>query len=156
MAVAFSQSLRSLQAERRLFSLLWLLIVSALLLLWLLWFFFATFTIQAQGQIVQTTSAGVVIAEFSATEQSRLQIGQPALIQTMASANQPRAAAVTVPAIITAIDPAAQPARLRVTLYTDMDSPNAGVVQPNLTGQVAVIVAHSSPASLVLRNGAGQ
>ena len=157
MSVAFSQSLRSLQAERRLFSLLWLLVVSALLLIWLLWFFLAAITIQVHGQVVQSTRDGVVVAEFPVTAQSTLQRGQQALIYPQLTAEHPLASTGrntrTIPAIITEIRAATQPPRLRVTLYADMDSPNAAAVQPDLSGQVDVIVAHRSPAALVLSNG---
>lgn len=165
MAVAFSQSLRSLQAERRLFSLLWLVVVSALLLIWLLWFLLAAITIQVHGQVVQSTRDGVVVAEFPLTAQSSLQRGQQALIHPQLTTDQtlngplaqPPASTgrntLTIPAIITEIRVATQPPRLRVTLYADMDSPNAGAVQPDLSGQVDVIVAHRSPAALVLSNG---
>jgi hypothetical protein len=153
MSVAFAQSLRSLQAERRLFSLFWLLLVSALLLIWLLWFFLASIAIQVHGQIVQTTRDGVVIAEFPATAQARLQRGQVALIHPQDRADQTATGTVTIPATITEIRPAPQNARLRVTLYADMDSPDAGSIYPGLSGRVDVIVAHSSPATLVLSNG---
>ena len=164
MSVAFTQSVRSLQAERRLFSLLWLVVVSALLLIWLLWFFLAAITIQVQGQVVQSTRDGVIVAEFPIGAQNSLQRGQQAVIhpqlttdQATGSFDQPPASIgdtpITIPATITEIRAATQPPRLRVTLYADMDSPNAAAVQPDLSGQVDVIVAHRSPAALVLSNG---
>ncbi len=149
--MTFSQTLRSLQAERSSFAPLWLLVVSAILLAWLLWFFLSSVAIRTYGEIIHTTSSGVVTAEFPRAAQNDIQLGQAALLQPTAQTTDASvAASAPIPATVTEIVMPAQTDRLRVTLFADMDSPNAAAIQADLTGRVEIVVAHLSPATLVL------
>jgi hypothetical protein len=146
MSIAFSQSLRSLQADRNRFSLLTLSLAAVLFLGWLLWFFFAPFTLYETGKIVQTSSDGVVIAQFSSAAQARLQPGQTVQIY-LAGVEQPAA----IPALVAEIGEQATGDQIQVVIYADMDAPNVAALQNGLTGQADVAVEQLSPAALVLR-----
>lgn len=146
MSIAFSHSLRSLQADRNRFSLVALSLAGLLFLGWLIWFFFASVTLYETGQIVQTSGDGVVVASFLSATQPRLKSGQAVLLQlTDASPSE------AIPATIADIDPTVTDNQIQVTLYADMDSPNAAALQSGLTGQATVAVEQVSPARLVLR-----
>lgn len=146
MSIAFSHSLRSLQADRNRFSLVALSLAGLLFLGWLAWFFFASVTLYETGQIVQTSSDGVVVAAFPSATQTRLKSGQAVQLRfTDASPSD------TVPATVADIDPTVTNNQIQVTIYADMDSPNAAALQNGRTGQATVAVEQTSPARLVLR-----
>ncbi len=146
MSNAFAHSLRSLQTDRNRFSLVVLVVAGLLLLGWLAWFFFAPVTLYETGQIVQTSSDGVVLAHFPRTAQARLQRGQAVQLQ-LAGAPPGDALAATI------ADIAEQPTsdQVLVTIYVDLDDPNAATLQNGLTGQAMVAVEQTSPARLLLR-----
>ena len=146
MSIAFAHSLRSLQADRNRFSRLALALAALLFLGWLAWFFFAPVTLYEIGQIVQTSSDGVVIAQFPLTAQTRLQVGQT--VQLQLSGVKPPA---TLPATVADIAQPAAGDQIQVTIYADMDSPYAAALQNGLTGQATVAVEQTAPARLVLR-----
>lgn len=145
MSIAFTNSLRSLQGDRNRGSLVALVLAGLLFLGWLVWFFWAPVTLYETGQIVQTSSDGVVVAHFPSLAQIRLQLGQVGQLQFTGS----KAALLTATVADIAPDPAND--QLQVTLYADMDDPNAAVLQNGLTGQAAVVVEKTSPARLFLR-----
>ncbi len=146
MSIAFAHSLRSLQADRNRFSLVALSLAGLLFLGWLAWFCFAQVTLYETGQIVQTSSDGVVVAQFPSAAQARLQLGQA--VQLRLAGSVPGNA---IPATIADIAQQSSDGQLQVTIYADMDTPNAGALQNGLTGQASVAVEQLSPARLLLR-----
>jgi len=147
MPIAFAQSLRSLQQDRHRFSLVWLLIVNLIFVTWLLWFFLASLTFYAHGQIVKSSS-GIIVAEFPAATQPPIRLGQAARLYA-----QPVGADSSdlIPATVTEVDDRIRNGQIQVTLYADMDSPHAAALQTGLTGQVEIAIDKISPAALVLR-----
>lgn len=146
MSIAFSQSLRSLQADRNRFSLVALSLAGLLFLGWLVWFFFASFTLYETGQIVQTSSDGVVVAHFPSAAQARLRPGQAVQLY-LAGVEQQDA----IPAMVAEIAQQPQDGQIQVVIYADMDAPNVGALQNGLAGQATVAVEQISPAKLVMR-----
>ena len=146
MSIAFAHSLRSLQTDRNRFSLVALSIAGLLFLGWLAWFCFAQVTLYETGQIVQTSSDGVVVASFPSTAQARLQAGQAVQLQLAGAAPGD-----TLPATLADIAEHPTNDQIEVTIYVDMDAPNAAGLQNGLTGQATVAVEQTSPARLVLR-----
>ncbi len=98
------------------------------------------------GQIIQTSSDGVVMAHFPRTAQARLQPGQAVQLQLAGSAAQE-----AIPATLTEIAEEPNTDQLAVTSYADLDSPDATALQTGLTGQARVAVEQVSSARLVLR-----
>ena len=147
MSIAFSHSLRSLQADRNRFSLVVLFLIGLLFLGWLVWFFFVPVTVYETGQIVQTSSDGVVVAQFPLTAQDRLQPGQAVQLY-LDGANQQAAIPATV------VDVTQQPTgnQIQAVIYADMDAPSVAALQDGLTGQARVAVEQLSPAALVIRS----
>lgn len=150
MSTEFSHSLRSLQAGRSRLSLATMLLAALLLIGWLAWFFLAPVTLFEGGEIVQTSSDGVVVAQFPLTAQTRLQSGQSAEI-FLEGVEQDGA----IPAIVADVTQSATGGQIQVVLYADMDSPNVAALLSGLTGRATVAVEHLSPATLVMR-AAGQ
>jgi hypothetical protein len=147
MSIAFSHSLRSLQTDRNRFSLVVLFLIGLLFLGWLVWFFFVPVIVYETGQIVQTSSDGVVVAQFPLTAQERLQPGQAVQLY-LDGANPPEAIAATV------VEVTQQPTgnQIQVLIYADMDAPSVAALQDGLTGQARVAVEQLSPARLVIRS----
>jgi len=147
MSIAFSHSLRSLQADRNRFSLVVLFLIGLLFLGWLVWFFFVPVIVYETGQIVQTSSDGVVVAQFPLTAQDRLQPGQAVQLY-LDGANQHEAIPATV------VDVTQQPTgnQIQAVIYADMDAPSVAALQDGLTGQARVAVEQLSPAALVMRS----
>jgi hypothetical protein len=147
MSIAFAQSLRSLQADRNRVSLVALSLAGLLFLGWLVWFFFAPVTLYETGQIVQTSSDGVVVAHFPLTAQTRLQVGQAVQLH-LEGAEQ----AAAIPATVADIAQQATGDQIQVVIYADMDSPHVAALQDGLTGRASVAVESLSPARLVMRS----
>jgi hypothetical protein len=146
MSTAFAHSLRSLQADRNRFSLVALSLAGLLLLGWLIWFFFAQVTLYETGQIVQTSSDGVVVAHFPLTAQTRLQAGQA--VQLQLAGAEPQA---VIPATVAEVAQHPTADQIQVVIYADMDSPQVAALRAGLTGQASVAVEILSPATLVMR-----
>lgn len=146
MSSPFTHSLHSLQTDRNRISLLALGLASLLFLGWLMWFLGAPITLYETGQIVQTSSDGVVVALFPRAAQTRLQPGQAVQLQLAGSTDQ-----AAIPATLAEIAQEPSADQITVTLYADLDSPNATALQSGLTGEATVAVEQVSPARLVLR-----
>ena len=146
MSITFSHSLRSLQADRNRFSLVALSLAGLLFFGWLAWFFFASITLYATGQIVQTSSDGVVVAHFPSAAHTRLQSGQAVKLYLVGAEEQD-----AIPATVADIAQRATGDQIEVIIYADMDAPNVGALQNGLTGQATVAVEQISPAKLVMR-----
>jgi hypothetical protein len=146
MSIAFTHSLRSLQTDRNRSSLVALSLAGLLFLGWLAWFFLAPVTLYETGQIVQTSSAGVVVAHFPSTAQARLQPGQAVQLQLAGVAPGD-----TIPATVADITEHLTGDEIEVTIYADMDDGNVAALQNGMTGQASVAVEQVSPARLLLR-----
>jgi len=143
MAIPFSYSVRSLEADSFSSSLVGLLITVSLFLVWSGWFFMARVTIYEVGQIVEINPNGAVIANFPIEAQRRLKPRQKALIRF----NTPQGSeSMTVPAIVT--NGKNENGQMEIELYafwnTTLFEP-----QPSLSGQVEVEIEHVSPFNLV-------
>lgn len=146
MFVAFADTVRSLQTDRNRFSLVSLSLVALLLGGWLIWFFCAPVTLFETGQIVQTSSDGVVVAHFPHAAHTRLQLGQAVQLY-LANTEQHEAISATVAEVASQ----ATDDQLQVIIFADIDSPNIGSLQDGLSGQAIVAVEQVSPAKLVMR-----
>lgn len=146
MSMAFSHSLRSLQSDRNYVSLLILGLISLLFCGWLAWFLLASLPQYEQGEILQTSSDGVVLAQFPPTAQTRLQPGQSVQLY-LAGTEQTSA----LPGTVAELQQPAQGKPLQVTIYADLDAPGAAALREGLSGRVLVKVEQLSPAAVLLR-----
>jgi len=147
MSIAFSHSLRSLQADRNRFSLVAMFLAGLLFLGWLVWFFFAPLTLYETGQITQTSSDGIVVAQFPSAAQNRLQLGQT--VQLHLEGTEQNA---VIPATVANIEQSSSGELIEVVIYADMDAATAGFLQNGLAGQASVAVEQLSPATLIMRS----
>ena len=145
MAIAFSRSLRSLQADRWRGTVVALLVAIVLLAAWLGWFFFASIAFGERGRVLTIDDNGFLIAEFPNTSLTKLKRGQAASILPDNSSATPSS---PIPAIITdvAADDLA-PGQIRLAF-----SSRQGQLHNPSQAQVEVILDRLSPAQLVLRH----
>jgi hypothetical protein len=157
VSLVFSQSTRSLQADQGRATLLGMIGAIVLLLLWAAWFFLSSISVYTTGQIVQTTGAGVVGADFPSQTAEGLRTGQTALVRPQgALANQLAA----IPAVVTDVEQLANTNAARVELYIRFDDPQVvdAVYQAlanGLSGTVEVETERISPA-VFLQRAAGK
>ena len=76
MNTPFSRSIRVLDADKFRPSLLVIGLSVAVLVAWLIWFFFATITLLEEGNIGEISGVGVVTAQFASDSSARLKVGQ--------------------------------------------------------------------------------
>lgn len=157
MAIAFSRSLRSLQADNWRATLLSLLLAMLLISLWCGWFFFAAVHFTANGQVLGVDENGLLLGDFSALSQqqfAQLKRGQLVSIklpdQKLVNQANSTAQASTLQASIvqlTGADLALQHVRLallRQQAYTDLTA----LQQASLD----VLLEQISPAQFLLRH----
>ena len=163
MAIAFSRSLRSLQADSWRAPLLGLLTGIALMAIWLGWFFLASVNFSETGRMLNADENGFLIGEFSLTSVARLKRGQTALIRldrdTDAAEDSNRAPVMQPPvhAIVTEVNPIDLPpgqVRFAVPPGQPVSLPSGLPDEPPvpLAASVEVIVKRLSPARLVLQH----
>lgn len=80
MAIAFSRSLRSLQADGWRATLIGLMIALVLLMAWCSWFFFTSIDFTVSGTITGHDDNGFLIVQFPSTETAHIKRGQQAQI----------------------------------------------------------------------------
>ena len=145
MSIAFSRSMRSLQADSFRTALVALLVAMVFLIAWTAWFFLARITLYETSQAVSMTKRGMVVADFPPETLGRIQPGQPALLRFGGAARDQTG---TIPAIVMNVIDQTPEGRVRVELVA------LGVVAPyqdGLPSQVEIEVEHISPATLVMR-----
>jgi len=161
MALPFSQSTRSLQADRGTSSLVGLAIALIVLLLWALWLFGASITRYETGTIVGISREGRIVAQFSAETANQIQQGQNAYIR-LQSMNVGSAFPATsqqsggaVPAVVANILLPISDDSFQVTLSPQDDIRAFMASGQPLVGEVAVEVERVSPA-LLIAHASGQ
>ena len=156
MALPFSQSMRALQADRAVSTMVGLAIGLPLLVLWGIWFFWAPITRYETGRVIGLTRDGRVVAEFSTQATDAIRQGQPAYIRlhvpstinATAGTGSVAAAIESVPAIVANVLGRSAPDRVQISFTPQIYTP---ALEPALAGEVAVEVERVSPATLVAR-----
>ena len=144
MAIAFSRSLRSLQADRWRATLLGLVVAILLLTAWCGWFFFASIAFSESGRVLAVDDNGFLIAEFPSASLARLKRGQSALVQP--GGTEPNKLAL--PAVIAEVYPDdLPPGQIRLAL-----PPRHAVLDNPLQARVQIILERLTPMQLVLRH----
>jgi len=148
MAIPFSQSMRSLQADRGYASLFGFGIAFVLFALWSVWFFLAPMTRYETGAIVETTRDSRVVAQFPAQAAQSVRSGQRARIHP----NDAMTGGVgMIPAVVASYVDSTPDNDLRFSFYVDWDAVPESLLAYDLSGEVAVDVERVSPATLVVR-----
>ena len=160
MALPFSQSMRSLQAERGTPASVWLGVALTLFLLWSAWFFWAPITRYERGVLVGTTRDGRLVAEFPSRAYEAIWQGQDAYIrprpldeaQMAAGAPTPlQGTNSAIPAVVANILGPPVDGLFRVSFSIQPTADTVALFAQNLAGEVAVEVERASPARLVAR-----
>lgn len=155
MALPFSQSMRSLQAERGLPVTAGLIIGLFFLLLWSGWFFLAPVTRYTNGTFVGLTREGRVVADFPLEALPTIHQGQAAYIRLQPAnldlneneADTQQRSAGAIPAIVADIIDIL-PEHARVTVEPQIYS---SLLEGPAIGEVAIEIERVSPATLVAR-----
>jgi hypothetical protein len=145
MAITFSRSMRSLQADRLRGLLVWLLMAMALVAAWAAWFFLAQVTLYEISQKASVTRTGSIVVDFPIKARDRIQSGQTANFRPKGT---PDSQPITIPAVVMKVTPLPQQDAVRVELLLQGDDipPQAGT-----SGQVEIEVEYVSPATLAVR-----
>ncbi len=144
MAIPFSHSTRSLEADSFTTSLISLILAMTLLLAWNGWFFLARVTLYEVGSIVRVDEDDMVIAKFPPSSQGQILPRQTAIIRlNVPSEIEP----IIIPAMVTGV----MGENGQVELYAFWNDQPMVNPQAGLTGQVEVEVEYVSPATLVMR-----
>lgn len=143
MPIAFSRSLRSLQADGRSRRSIWFLLIPVVALAaWTAWFLEARVTRYEstdRARVEAAPGGPRIVAEFPASvDLSCIRPGRPARFVSQSR---------NFPAHVNRIDSELDRGSLRVELAADSNS----VLQPGLTGSVEIQVERVSPATLLLR-----
>lgn len=150
MSLHFQHSLESLRADDRRPTYVVLGLAFVLLLLWAFWFTTAPIARYANGQILQTTPDGWIVAEFPAQAYDRLQLDQRAWLHPQATGNQQvPAIAATVYDFPEQAPASGASARFQVQLYSDLDAQNEDVFANGFGGEVVVEVEYRTPLELL-------
>ncbi|MCB0100023.1 MAG: hypothetical protein KDE46_30030 [Caldilineaceae bacterium] len=157
MALPFSQSMRSLQADRGMGTFIGLSIALLVFLLWTSWFLWAPISRYETGSLVAITGDGWIVAEFPARAWESIQQGQVAYIHITpqnASGNSQNGGgstdntAIIIPAIVANILGRPVNDRFQVTLAIQEYTP---ALERKFSGKVDVEVERVTPAILVAR-----
>lgn len=148
MAIPFTRSMRALHADSHLSTLVSLSVALVLLLVWAAWFFLAQITLSTTGQIVTTTREGTIIAVFPAAAQGTLRRGQQARVHLQGNSAAQRK---LLSAVVAEVMQPTREDQVQVLLYVRENATVRRLLQQGLHGEVEVIVAYVSPATLVMR-----
>ena len=119
-----------------------------LVLLWGLWFFFASIALYEISEPLAVTRAEVLVVNFPMSAQGRVQRGQQALIKLDTN---DAAEIEVIPALVTNVQIVPEEARVETTLFSPWMFVGDLHDTADLTGHVEVEVEHLSPAQLVVR-----
>ncbi len=125
-----------------------LLLITAVSLLWLLWFLLAPITQFETSETVELTGAGEATAYFSPSALARLREGQSAHLRLD---DFPWTTYGIVPAALTQVLPELQNGRIQATFLLTPDKNTSIPLKRGLTGTVEVEVGQTSPAALLLQ-----
>ncbi len=147
MSIAFSRSMRSLNADSFRPSFISLAMAIILLVAWLAWFFLGRVGFYETSQNIEATQEGTVVAYFPLDAQERIFPGQVAYLRFDGAGGETDVIPVTVFDII------AQPDQLRVQVeLIPLADPTMPIVVPTeATSQVEIEIDRVSPATLVLQ-----
>lgn len=145
MAVRFSRSLRSLDADRGIVSYIVLACAAILIVAWLIWFFFAPITLYETSSTFTIRRDGVLLVQFDDPALTRIRPGQTAImiptVTTDGFASPMEAEVLAIPASTNRRDGVVQ-----VYLYMN------GMPPADLTGEVRIRVEAVSPFTLILQS----
>lgn len=110
-----------------------------LMLLWVIWFFFAQITFTVQSESAHLYEGNIIVADFSQQALQKIARGQSAFVYVDDHVGQPE----MIAAIVSEVNREEQEVQLIVQ--------SGSLKEENLTGKVEVEVEHLSPARIVLR-----
>lgn len=145
MAVRFSRSLRSLEAERGVASYIVLAGAGALIVAWLIWFFFAQITLYETSSTFTVRRDGVLLVQFDDATLARIRPGQSAILIPTLTTNG-FAAPIEAEVVATPASTNRRDGVVQVYLYMN------GRPSADLAGEVRVRVETVSPFVLILRS----
>lgn len=151
MALPFSQSMRSLQADRGISTIVWFVIALTIFLIWIAWFLWAPITRYETGTLIGMTRDGRVVAEFPSQAWEELWQGQAAYIllhPQPSNGDGNRANDSPIPALVANILGRAPDDKFQVS-FTILEYTPA--LEGTISGEVVVEVEQLSPAILVGR-----
>jgi hypothetical protein len=147
MASPFSRSLRSLNADSFVPSLIGATLAMLMLLTWLIWFTLAQVTLYEITDNFIVEDKETIIALFPAQSQTQIHPGQSALLRLDVPIG---AESATIPAVVVDVIPALNQDKLEVELYVRSGlSPIP--LHEGMSGKVEIEVEYVSPAVLVMR-----
>ena len=144
MAIAFSRSLRSLQADRWRTTLVGLVVAVVLLAAWCSWFFFASIAFGETGHVAFVDENGFLVAEFPSNSLAKLHRGQAASVLLESGTSNKSTAVVAILTEVYADDLA--PGHIRLAV-----SPRQSLLVNPQQARVEIILERLSPAQLALR-----
>lgn len=155
MAVPFSQTVRSLKADRGVAALLLVAIFSLMLAIWLVWAFTARFPVYAASATAPLLLDDTITATFSADAAKGLRNGQKALVYLDAP---PLSEPVVLAATVIGVTGTSGGAQVEVA--PDFRPLEAGTISSEIlaafsqpvSGHIEVEMEMLSPALLVLRS----
>ena len=145
MAISFSRSIRSLDNDKFLFTLIMLSVMAIILTVWIGWFFLAKITIYETSQTFHVGSDGMLLVEFSPEALQRIRPGQSVLF--FPNTTDTQVATSLSGEVMDVPDPTFQSSN-SVQVYLNSSIP----LTKNVTGQVRIAVDHVSPLMLVLQS----
>ena len=151
MSTPFSRSIRILDADKFRPSLIVIGLAAAVLVAWLMWFFFARITLVESGKIINLGSSGEIQTEFSGPTTQRIRVGQPGTIQLDGEAGEKLG---RVPVVVVRQYPPLND-QMRVDLLVLDERYFTVSLDDNSKGNVQVEVERVPPVTLLLRS-AGQ
>ncbi len=153
MPQPFSRTLRSLEADSRTTTLVWISTALILLLIWTAWFFFARITRYEDSNLLTAVSRSAIEAEFPAEAMHTIRPGQHAFI-TLAPQDATDMADVeteTLEAIVAKI-PSRHGDRPGIVRLYLTDIPSMALARgQTLEGKAAVAIGTVSPFKLVMQ-----
>jgi hypothetical protein len=150
VAIPFTRSMRALHADSHLFTLISLSVAILLLIAWACWFLMPYIALKETGQIVNITRDGSILATFPPTAWGTIRRGQRALVRPQSDTTGARSN--PIPAVVAEVTQQGRADQVQVELYVRTTEATARWLPPHgLHGHVEIIVAHASPATLIMR-----
>ena len=147
MPQPFSRTLRSLSADSRTTTLIWIISALALLLVWTGWFFFASITRYEDSDLLTAVGRGDIEAEFSSDAMRTIRPGQHAFItlSPLDAPNMADAETETLDAVVSKV-PSRHGDRPGIVRFFLTDYPTFPLASgEELNGKVAVAIGTVSP-----------
>lgn len=152
MAIPFTRSMRALQADSHLVTLIGLSAALVLLGLWAAWFFFAQIALYTTGQIVTTTREGTIMAAFPASARDTIRRGQR--VHLHPQGGNPAEPGKPLVAVVTEVTQPTSTDQVQVEMFVLEHATARRLLQNGLRSAVEIPVEHVTPATLVMRHWA--